>query len=117
MKILRILVASVVVGAALVFLAFTSSSTSTFHDVISASHQDIGIVTASRKLKENNYKLHVEKMKRDVGNMNLEDYHPVDPAPDSRSTIKEGPIEHGTPLMPYIPTPGPPSNPGSTESP
>ncbi|XP_042507700.1 uncharacterized protein LOC122083855 [Macadamia integrifolia] len=115
MKILRILVASVVAGATLVFLAL--SSTSTFPDVIFASHQDIGIVTPSRKLKDNYHNMHPENMKRNVGNVNLEDYRPLDPAPSSRSTIKAGPIEHGTPLNPYIPKPGPPSNPGFTESP
>lgn len=38
----------------------------------------------------------------------LEDYRPVDPSPSSKASIRPGPIQHGTPLMPYIPKPSPP---------
>lgn len=34
-----------------------------------------------------------------------EDYHGLDPAPSSKSSIQPKPIEHGTPLMPYAPAP------------
>ncbi|XP_043713775.1 uncharacterized protein LOC122662257 [Telopea speciosissima] len=110
MKVFGISELLVVVGAALMFLVFTSSSTSTFSNVITAGHQDIRTMTLSRKLKDNNYNTHTEKMKIDVGNVNLEDYHLIDPAPSAKA-IKSGPIQHGTPLMPYIPNPGPPSPP------
>ncbi|KAJ4964062.1 hypothetical protein NE237_024001 [Protea cynaroides] len=117
MKVFGVSMLLVVVGAALVFLSFTSSSTSSFSDLKFASHQDIEIVTAGRKLKENTYNMHTTEMNRDMGNVNLEDYYPIDPSPSSRATITTGPIEHGTPLMPHIPKPGPPSDPSSTESP
>ncbi|KAK1433432.1 hypothetical protein QVD17_10342 [Tagetes erecta] len=48
------------------------------------------------------------------GNVNVDDYLPNDPVPSSKATIRPGPIEHGTPLMPYIPKPAPPS-PGPNE--
>ncbi|XP_019084599.1 PREDICTED: uncharacterized protein LOC109126021 [Camelina sativa] len=36
----------------------------------------------------------------------LEDYNfPVDPSPTTKASIKPGPIEHGSPLNPYIPKP------------
>ncbi|KAI3726626.1 hypothetical protein L1987_66424 [Smallanthus sonchifolius] len=52
----------------------------------------------------------------DNGNIGVFDYLPTDPVPSSKATsIRPGPIEHGTPLMPYIPKPTPPS-PGPNES-
>lgn len=44
----------------------------------------------------------------DSGHVNLEDYRPIDPVPSSKASIRPGPIQHGTPLMPYIPKPSPP---------
>ncbi|RZC44533.1 hypothetical protein C5167_037490 [Papaver somniferum] len=38
-------------------------------------------------------------------NVNLEDYSPIDPVPTSKAAIKSAPIQHGAPLMPYIPKP------------
>ncbi|CAB69836.1 putative protein [Arabidopsis thaliana] len=41
----------------------------------------------------------------------LKDYNfPVDPTPTTKASIKPGPIEHGTPLNPYIPKPPSPSS-------
>ncbi|KAE8695847.1 hypothetical protein F3Y22_tig00110683pilonHSYRG00338 [Hibiscus syriacus] len=66
------------------------------------------ITRTSRKLKGNGYNLSTEKR----GKVDLEDYrHGIDPVPSSKASIKHGPIEHGTPLMPYIPKPPPPSHP------
>ncbi|KAF5739452.1 hypothetical protein HS088_TW12G00658 [Tripterygium wilfordii] len=67
---------------------------------------------ASRKLKE----LSTDG-KSINSNLNLDDYHPIDPVPSSKASIRPGPIEHGTPLNPFIPKPSPPSHPkdaGST---
>ncbi|KAL8230955.1 hypothetical protein R6Q57_000733 [Mikania cordata] len=51
----------------------------------------------------------------DNGNTSVDDYLPDDPVPSSKAaSIRPGPIEHGTPLMPYIPKPAPPS-PGPNE--
>lgn len=49
--------------------------------------------------------------------MNLEDYQPVDPTPGSSAAITYGPIEHGTPVMPYIPKLTPPDSPQPDGSP
>ncbi|GKB72294.1 hypothetical protein Tco_0933706 [Tanacetum coccineum] len=49
------------------------------------------------------------------GNIDVDDYLPSDPAPSSKAAIRPGPIEHGAPLMPYIPKPAPPS-PGPYEA-
>ncbi|KAK4352179.1 hypothetical protein RND71_027697 [Anisodus tanguticus] len=39
-----------------------------------------------------------------AGKINLEDYRrPMDPVPSSKASVRPGPIQHGTPLMPYIP--------------
>ena len=48
---------------------------------------------------------------RHAGNVNLDDYHPIDPAPSSKASIKPGPIEHSAPIIPYIPKPSPPQHP------
>lgn len=51
--------------------------------------------------------------KIDTGYMTLDDYHPTHPPPGSRDVpFRPHPIEHGSPLNPYIPKPPPPpSNP------
>ncbi|KAA0064433.1 putative Glycosyl hydrolase family 35 protein [Cucumis melo var. makuwa] len=46
-----------------------------------------------------------------VGDVNLYDYHPIDPVPSSKRSIKHGPIEHGSPLIPHMPNPSPPDQP------
>lgn len=51
------------------------------------------------------------KKKVDMGNVSVEDYNPIDPAPSSKASLKPGPIEHGSPLNPYIPRPSPPAAP------
>uniref|UniRef100_A0A164X167 Uncharacterized protein n=1 Tax=Daucus carota subsp. sativus TaxID=79200 RepID=A0A164X167_DAUCS len=43
-----------------------------------------------------------------AGSINPQDYGPVDPVPSSKASIQAGPIQHDTPLMPYIP-PSPPA--------
>ncbi|KAL7085295.1 hypothetical protein ACP275_14G273600 [Erythranthe tilingii] len=41
-------------------------------------------------------------------NVKLEDYGVIDPVPSTTTSIRPGPIQHGTPLLPYIPEPSPP---------
>ncbi|KAK8596870.1 hypothetical protein V6N13_001476 [Hibiscus sabdariffa] len=73
---------------------------------------DVSSITrTSRKLKGNGY-IPSNKRKSEV---DLEDYrHRIDPVPSSKASIKHGPIEHGTPLNPFIPKPSPP--PGHSET-
>ncbi|KVH89228.1 uncharacterized protein LOC112526892 [Cynara cardunculus var. scolymus] len=64
----------------------------------------MNLTKPSRKLKESN--IHEEN---GYGNVGVDDYLPNDPVPSSEAAaLRPGPIEHGTPLMPYIPTPTPP---------
>ncbi|KAL4181639.1 hypothetical protein AMTRI_Chr12g238330 [Amborella trichopoda] len=69
-------------------------------------------VPVTMKTKENE-----PKWNRRLGDVYLEDYHRFDPAPSSKAAIKTGPIEHGTPLIPYIPKPTPPGHPKHAGSP
>ncbi|GMI82692.1 hypothetical protein HRI_001938500 [Hibiscus trionum] len=91
-----------VVGAVLV--AFTFSSSSSIPGMGFLQHGDGTRMTGtSRRLKG-------------IGGgpsnvVDMEDYHPIDPVPSSKASIKPGPIEHGSPLIPYIPKPSPPGNP------
>ncbi|KAL2505831.1 Uncharacterized protein Adt_21452 [Abeliophyllum distichum] len=64
-------------------------------------------ITKGRKLKDNS---HSTPTFDEVytGDVSLEDYRPIDPVPSSKSRIHHGTIQHGTPLMPYIPRPAPP---------
>jgi hypothetical protein len=50
------------------------------------------------------------KTETDPRNFNVEDYPHLDPTPNSKATIRNGPIEHGAPLIPYIPRPTPPAS-------
>ncbi|CAN6721698.1 unnamed protein product [Malus baccata var. baccata] len=72
-------------------------------------------IVTYRKLKENGYTPRTQK-KGSAGNVHLDDYRPIDPSPSSKASIKHGPIEHGAPIIPYIPKPSPPArpNPGGT---
>lgn len=60
------------------------------------------------KLQESGYNFGFAK-KSQVGDVNLDDYHPIDPVPSSKTSVRAGPIEHGTPVIPYIPRPSPPT--------
>ncbi|KAI4389874.1 hypothetical protein MLD38_002048 [Melastoma candidum] len=48
------------------------------------------------------------------GSVSLEDYQPSDPSPSSKKSVKPGPIEHGAPLMPFLPIPSPAVPPASS---
>ncbi|XP_058722213.1 uncharacterized protein LOC131594135 [Vicia villosa] len=101
------------------FAFFSLSSTtgpSWFPDLVGRKCVDETTPTAiSRKLKENvsNMKSNVKGDKdedKDKDRVSLEDYNPVDPTPgDDRKNVQPGPIEHGTPLMPFIPISPPPA--------
>ncbi|XP_047977195.1 uncharacterized protein LOC125219297 isoform X1 [Salvia hispanica] len=60
-----------------------------------------------RKVKQQDMD-HPSKAADVEGNVHLEDYRPIDPIPSSTASIRPGPIQHGTPLMPYMPGPSPP---------
>ncbi|KAK9215773.1 hypothetical protein WN944_007779 [Citrus x changshan-huyou] len=101
-----------VLGTALMLLSLSNYKASSSIPDVFSGQSDIGtIMTAvSRKLKENGYNPSTTK-KSQVGQVNLDDYHRIDPVPSSKASMQPGPIEHGSPLIPYIPKPSPPGNP------
>ncbi|KAF8025044.1 hypothetical protein BT93_F2025 [Corymbia citriodora subsp. variegata] len=114
MKVLALLAVLCMVGATSVSLfGFADSLTgSAASDVASTHRVDLIVNTiAGRKLKGDGNSLKSELKFSEEGRVSLEDYHPVDPAPSSKTSVKPGPIVHGTPLMPYIPKPSPPAPP------
>ncbi|XP_061355681.1 uncharacterized protein LOC133300187 [Gastrolobium bilobum] len=107
------------VGTALTFFNFLSpTGASWFPDLVATNCGDrTTLIATSRKLKENGSNIR-SKNKGDIGHVTLDDYNPIDPVPSAKASVNPGPIEHGTPLMPYIPKPPPPNNhpkPGDSE--
>ncbi|KAK6139012.1 hypothetical protein DH2020_027241 [Rehmannia glutinosa] len=74
--------------------------------MVSIGNNAMASIVKSRKLKD--YMDPPSSDQDDAGYVNLEDYRPIDPVPSSKASIRPGPIQHGTPLMPYIPKPSPP---------
>ncbi|XP_064958029.1 uncharacterized protein LOC135608899 [Musa acuminata AAA Group] len=120
MKSLRFFAMGWIAGAVLAF--FIPSSISISIAAGSASTDEGGTtampmhggrvktVITHRKLEVNSYIAGAIRTTKDSTSMNVEDYPSFDPAPSSKATIKTGPIEHGIPLMPYIPRPTPPGH-------
>nr|XP_043608644.1 uncharacterized protein LOC122580437 [Erigeron canadensis] len=68
-------------------------------------HEEASIklnVHKCRKLKEN---MNADPYEGNASNIDLLDYHKIDPVPSSKAAIKHGPVQHDVPLMPYIPKP------------
>ncbi|KAJ1376055.1 hypothetical protein SESBI_50342 [Sesbania bispinosa] len=85
------------------FTFFSPTRASWFPDLVATSCGDkITLIAVSRKLKENG--------SNNKGDVTLDDYLPIDPSPSSKTSYP-GPVEHGTPLNPYIPKPSPPAPP------
>nr|XP_027189381.1 uncharacterized protein LOC113786241 [Cicer arietinum] len=74
-------------------------------------------IAASKKLKvvflSLNFQENVGISSIETGDISnhatLEDYNPIDLSPGAAKNVKAGPIEHETPLMPFLPKPPPPS--------
>ncbi|XP_059631136.1 uncharacterized protein LOC132274010 isoform X2 [Cornus florida] len=107
--VLRVLF-SFLIGTTSIFLIFsTKEKTSSVPDM-ALTRDDNGMMTAtSRRLKEKGYTSSTDNSA--AGSVNLDDYRPIDPVPSSKNSIRPGPIQHGTPIRPYIPRPSPPGNP------
>nr|XP_010905291.1 uncharacterized protein LOC105032528 [Elaeis guineensis] len=107
-----------VAGVALSFVSLSRSggnagdSAYTSHGIeTSLPIEGATAITMNRKLKERSYTINTAKSTINFGRINLEDYPRFDPVPSSKAAIKPGPIEHGAPLMPYVPRPTPPNHP------
>ncbi|CAI8584784.1 unnamed protein product [Vicia faba] len=105
-----------------VFIFFSLTSTtglSWFPDLVGTKCVDeTPPIRVSRKLKENvnNIKSNEKGYLDEEGRVSVEDYNPVDPTPGrDQKNVNPGPIEHGTPLIPFIPI-SPPPKPGPGDS-
>ncbi|XP_028056190.1 uncharacterized protein LOC114260305 isoform X3 [Camellia sinensis] len=98
-------------GTALMFLCLSKErSTSSVPAMALNRHGDnMTVKTRGRKLKENCHASITDKS--NSGSIKLEDYNPIDLGPSSKASVRPGPIQYGTPLMPYIPKPSPPDHP------
>ncbi|PSS31477.1 Unconventional myosin-VIIb like [Actinidia chinensis var. chinensis] len=99
-----------VLGTALVLRCLSTKGSTSSVTGMTLTHfgEAMSVVARNRKLKENGF---ASSTTSDMGSVNLEDYRPIDPVPSSKASIRPGPIQHGTPLMPYIPKPSPPGHP------
>ncbi|CAJ2675361.1 unnamed protein product [Trifolium pratense] len=85
-------------------------------DLVNSRHGDKTTpIAGSKKLKENVHKIKSNEKVNIGDQVTLEDYNPIDPSPDVAKNVNPGPIQHGTPLMPFIPKPPPPSPPGQDD--
>ncbi|XP_057779991.1 uncharacterized protein LOC130998588 isoform X2 [Salvia miltiorrhiza] len=91
-------------AAAFLYLSFPSKERAIINPgmVSIGGMNDMALMTKRRKVKQN-----MDDSSKE-GNVDLEDYRPIDPIPSSTASIRPGPVQHGTPLMPYIPKPSPP---------
>ncbi|KAI3953241.1 hypothetical protein MKX01_042236 [Papaver californicum] len=94
-----------------IFIAITNINSSkclSLPGIVLLGHKGSSIATMAhdRKVLEKIYSPSNAKSKGGTNeNVNLDDYSPIDPVPTSKAAIKSAPIQHGTPLMPYIPKP------------
>ncbi|QCD99017.1 hypothetical protein DEO72_LG7g296 [Vigna unguiculata] len=103
-----------VVGATVVFFNILIPTTATPEFTGTNYGDKATLVAVSRKLKENGKNVKSGMSKNDdMSRVILTDYYPVDPPPNSRpkASLNPGPIQHGSPLNPYIPKPLPPDHP------
>ncbi|KAL8127977.1 uncharacterized protein LOC141717361 [Apium graveolens] len=99
-------VSLLLVGTALVCLITTITSSLPDTD-FNIHKKDTTLTATSRKMKNIGY----TSKTSDNHHYNLEDYGHNDPVPASKAYIRHGTIQHGSPLMPYIPKPSSPSAP------
>ncbi|KAL3812326.1 hypothetical protein ACJIZ3_013594 [Penstemon smallii] len=107
MKAFGILFLFLLIGTAVfMYLGCSSKGSTALNPGMVSIHSKnaMKIYFTSRKLKDNMD----EEDAGGGGYVKLEDYRPIDPVPNSKASIRHGPIQHGTPLMPYIPKPAPP---------
>ncbi|GLJ15527.1 hypothetical protein SUGI_0255020 [Cryptomeria japonica] len=69
-------------------------------------------VSSNKKLNVKIYDHSNNYYRRELSDINLSDYHLIDPVPNSGATVKSAPIEHDAPRNPWngiitLPTPPP----------
>ncbi|KAH0464436.1 hypothetical protein IEQ34_007222 [Dendrobium chrysotoxum] len=78
----------------------------------SASFGGVKAGLTNRKLKDMTATFNTATTIGDSNCCNLEDYPGYDPSPSSKVDVHAGPIENGSPLMPYFIGPNPPPHRG-----
>ncbi|EYU36369.1 hypothetical protein MIMGU_mgv1a025078mg [Erythranthe guttata] len=86
-----------------IYLAYSSNARTTSNPGFNL----VGVVSEDSIKRRNLIKVNIgeEDNNNDV---QLEDYGVIDPVPSTTTSIRPGPIQHGTPLLPFIPEPSPP---------
>ncbi|XP_009591082.1 uncharacterized protein LOC107762507 [Nicotiana tabacum] len=104
------------VTALVCFVSYGKEGTSSSTGMSSTwqENNELAITIRSRKLQGNGYGPSTDE--GDMGKIYLEDYRRIDPVPSSKASVRPGPIQHGTPLMPYVPK-QPPSPPPTRSKP
>ncbi|KAE9586842.1 hypothetical protein Lalb_Chr23g0267451 [Lupinus albus] len=101
-----------VVGAALVFVTFSSpidGDSCRFPALFATNCDERRTVFAiCRKLKENGRGIRSNNYKGNMGSVTLDDYNPTNPRPDAKDYVRGGTIVHNQPIGPYKPKPMPP---------
>ncbi|KAI4993176.1 uncharacterized protein LOC123449381 [Hordeum vulgare subsp. vulgare] len=112
-SVLALLVVAFVGGNLLLGTSFSARSTVES----SASDSDYGTAQLNgRRLKESGHDV-TNRKTRNLQDVKTDDYQPIDPSPSSKASIRPGPIEHGTPILPYMPRfPPPPGQPKDARS-
>ncbi|XBH86517.1 hypothetical protein VPH35_074157 [Triticum aestivum] len=112
-SVLALLVVAFVGGNLLLGASFSARST------VKSSASDPTYGTAElngRRLKESRHDV-TDRKTRNLQDVKTDDYQPIDPSPSSKASIRPAPIEHGTPLLPYVPRyPPPPAQPKDARS-
>ncbi|KAL0921781.1 hypothetical protein M5K25_008889 [Dendrobium thyrsiflorum] len=98
------------------FVLLTCSNCNPDYTIRSASFGGIKAGLTNRKLKEMTATFSTATATGDSNCCNLEDYPGHDPSPSSKVDVHSGPIENGSPLMPYFIGPNPPPHRGQIDS-
>ncbi|PKU59466.1 hypothetical protein MA16_Dca012794 [Dendrobium catenatum] len=91
------------------FVLLTCSNCMPDYSTRLASFGDVKAGLTNTKLKDMTATFNTATTK---GDSNLEDYPGQDPSPSSKVDVHAGPIENGSPLMPYFIGPNPPPHRG-----
>ncbi|KAL8030073.1 hypothetical protein ABFX02_14G264300 [Erythranthe guttata] len=92
-----------VIGTPFIYLAYSSNGRTTSNSV------DCRKAKTTITIKRRNLnKVNIGEEDNNNNNVQLEDYGVIDPVPSTTTSVRPGPIQHGTPLLPFIPEPSPP---------
>ncbi|KAI4375052.1 hypothetical protein MLD38_012966 [Melastoma candidum] len=99
------------VGAALLFFSDLKTTSDNLYASMGQSHLVDETENPASAIIIPEGRIFRSEARNRAGSVSLEDYQPADPSPSSKASVKPGPIEHGAPLLPYMPNPAPPAGP------